>query len=247
MQGDQMVSIDNVTRPIGGDALCTILTEPTWQSRVLGQSRNVSVNTNVLLTATGNNLAFAGDMTRRALLCRMEARMESPEGRSFKRDLRAWVPEHRGQLVAAGLTVLLAFVGAGRPGLAGLPPFGSFEAWSNLVRGALAWLGEPDPCLTREHILADDPVKSKLSAFFAAVYQATGGQWFNAGELFKKFEGHEPDDELKDIILEVVPKASRISLGLFLKANENKIIGGLTLIARVNKHKKIREYKIKEA
>jgi hypothetical protein len=246
MQGDQMVSIDNVTRPIGGDALCTILTEPTWQSRILGQSRNVSVNTNVLLTATGNNLAFAGDMTRRALLCRMDARMESPEGRSFKRDLRAWVPEHRGQLVAAALTVLLAFVGAGRPGLAQLPPFGSFEAWSNLVRGALVWLGEPDPCLTREHILADDPVKSKLSAFFAAVYQATGGQWFNAGELFKKFENNEPDDELKDIILEVVPKASRISLGVFLKANENKIIGGLTLIARVNKHKKIREYKIKE-
>jgi hypothetical protein len=115
------------------------------------------------------------------------------------------------------------------------------------VRGALVWLGEPDPCLTREHILADDPVKSKLSAFLAAVYQATGGQWFTAGELFKKFEGYEPDDELKDIILEVVPKASRISLGVFLKANENKIIGGLTLIARVNKHAKIREYKIKEA
>src|SRR4029453_5605304 len=86
MQGDQMVPIDNVTRPIGGDALCTILTEPTWQNRALGQSRNVSVNTNVLLTAAGNNLAFAGDMTRRALLCRMDARMESPEGRSFKRD-----------------------------------------------------------------------------------------------------------------------------------------------------------------
>jgi len=110
----------------------------------------------------------------------------------------------------------------------------------------LVWLGEPDPCLTREHILADDPIKSKLSAFFATVYQATGGQWFNAGELFNKFEGNDPDDELKDIILEVVPKTSRISLGVFLKANENKIIGGLTLIARVNKHKKIREYKIKE-
>lgn len=130
MQGDQMVSIDNVTRAIGGDALCTILTEPTWQSRVLGQSRNVSVNTNILLTATGNNLAFAGDMTRRALLCRMDARMESPEGRQFKRDLRAWVPENRGQLVAAGLTVLLAFVAAGRPGLAQLPPFGCvFQGW----------------------------------------------------------------------------------------------------------------------
>ena len=88
MQGDQMVSIDNVTRPIGGDALCTITTEPTWQNRVLGESRNVSVNTNALITATGNNLIFAGDMTRRALLCRMNAEMENPEGRSFDMDLR---------------------------------------------------------------------------------------------------------------------------------------------------------------
>ena len=243
MQGDQMVSIDNVTRPIGSDALCTILTEPTWQSRVLGQSRNVSVNTNVLLTATGNNLVFASDMTRRALLCRME----NPEGRSFKRDLRAWVPEHRGQLVAAGLTVLRAFVAAGRPGLAELPPFGSFEAWSNLVRGALVWLGEPDPCLTREHILADDPIKSRLSAFFATVYHATAGQWFTASELLKQAEdGNEPDAELEGIIYEVVPKASSISLGVFLKANESKIIGGLTLVGQENKHKKIREYKMKE-
>ncbi|MBR1236542.1 PriCT-2 domain-containing protein [Bradyrhizobium sp. AUGA SZCCT0182] len=156
MQGDQMVSVDNVTRAVGGDALCTILTEPTWQSRVLGESRNVSVNTNVLLTSTGNNLAFAGDMTRRAILCRMDAEIENPEGRSFEKDLRVWVPHNRGRLVAAGLTVLRAYVVAKRPGLDRLQPFGSFEGWSNLVRGALVWLGELDPCITRQHILADD-------------------------------------------------------------------------------------------
>ena len=33
MQGDQMVSIDNVTRPIGGDALCTITTNHVAKSR----------------------------------------------------------------------------------------------------------------------------------------------------------------------------------------------------------------------
>ena len=159
MQGDQMVSIDNVTRPIGGDALCTITTEPTWQNRVLGELRNVSVNTNALITATGNNLIFAGDMTRRALLCRMDAGIEHPEGRSFDLDLRTWVPANCVRLVAAGLTILRAFVVAGRPGLDRLKPFGSFEAWSNLVRGALVWLGEPDPCITRKHIAADDPVK----------------------------------------------------------------------------------------
>ena len=246
MQGDQMASIDNVTRSIGGDALCTILTEPTWQNRVLGESRNVSVNTNLLLTATGNNLSFAGDMTRRALLCRMDARMENPEGRSFEKDLRSWVPENRGQLVAAGLTILRAFVAAGRPGLAKLQPFGSFESWSNLVRGALVWLGEPDPCLTREHIVADDPVKSKLAAFFAAVYNAMGDRSFTASELLKMANDQaNANPELEDIVCEAVPKGSSIALGVYLKSNESKIIGGLTLLGEDNKHKKIREYKMK--
>jgi hypothetical protein len=170
LQGDQIVSIDNVTRPIGGNALCTIMTEETWQNRILGESRNVSVPTNVLWMPTGNNLTFEGDMTRRALLCQMDAGIENPESRSFDLDLMQWVPANRAKLVAAGLTILRAFVCAGRPGLEGLKPYGSFEEWSNLVRGALVWLGEPDPCITRKFIAADDPVKAELSEFFKAVF-----------------------------------------------------------------------------
>jgi len=130
--------------------------------------------------ATGNNLAFEGDMTRRAVMCRMDAGIENPEGRSFDVDLKAWVPAHRVRLVAAGLTILRAFVCAGRPGLKRLAPFGSFEVWSDLIRGALVWLGEPDPCLTIKHIVADDPVKAQLLAFFKAIYDTMGDQPFTA-------------------------------------------------------------------
>jgi hypothetical protein len=222
--------------------MCTILTEPTWQNRILGESRNVSVPTNCLLTATGNNLMFAGDMTRRALLCRMDAGLENPEGRSFDTDLRRWIPAHRVRLVAAGLTILRAFVTAGRPGLDRLTPFGSFEAWSNLVRGALVWLGEPDPCLTRKHIAADDPVKAQLSEFFTAAHKAMEDRWFTAGDLLT--ERWESDDDLGEIIHAAVPKANRVSLGRFLKANENKIIGGLTLRSKYDNHSKMWRYKI---
>ena len=134
---------------------------------------------------------------------------------------------------------------AGRPGLAKLRPFGSFELWSNLVRGALVWLGEPDPCITREHIVADDPVKSKLAAFFAAVHNAMRDRWFSASELLKMADDQvNPHPELEDIVYEAVPKGNSIALGVYLKANESKIIGGLTLRGEDNKHKKIREYKM---
>src|SRR5262249_52764754 len=76
MRGDPVVLIDNLKRPIAGDALCTVLTEPPWQCRLLGANTQVHVPTNVLFEASGNNLEIAGDMTRRALVCRLDARME---------------------------------------------------------------------------------------------------------------------------------------------------------------------------
>jgi hypothetical protein len=246
LQGDQIVSIDNVTRPIGGNAFCTIMTEETWQNRILGESRNVRVPTNVLWMPTGNNLTFEGDMTRRALLCQMDAGIENPESRSFDLDLMQWVPANRAKLVAAGLTILRAFVCAGRPGLDRLKPYGSFEEWSNLVRGAVVWLGEPDPCITRKFIAADDPVKAELSEFFKAVYDTIGTTEFTAGELIKAAENCIDSNDLTESISAAVPKANRVSLGFFLKANVNKIMGGLTLRGHQDLGRKLWVYRMEK-
>ncbi len=67
-------------------------------------------------------------------------------------------------------------------------------------------------------------------------------RWFEAGDLLK--ESVEAVDDLSDIIYAVVPKANSLSLGRFLKANENKIIGGLTLRSRFDGHKKSWMYRI---
>ncbi len=32
------------------------------------------------------------------------------------------------------------------------PGYGSFEGWSRLVREAIVWAGQPDPCLTRDKL-----------------------------------------------------------------------------------------------
>ena len=103
LQGDQILLIDNVKRPIEGDALCTILTQSTWQCRVLGESKKVEVPTNVLMLASGNNLTFKGDMITRALLCKLDAGIEKPEIRRFDVDLKTEIPKRRPELVAAGL------------------------------------------------------------------------------------------------------------------------------------------------
>ena len=173
LAGDPLVLIDNVERPLHGDALCSILTQTTYKGRILGSNETAVVPTTTVFIATGNNLQLRGDLTSRALMAVIDPRMERPEERHFEIDPRAYVAEHRGELVAAALTILRGYVVAGRPEMA-IKPFGRFEQWSATVRAALVWLGEPDPLTTRERIVADDPLRAELAIRAHRMARRTG-------------------------------------------------------------------------
>ena len=150
------VVIDNLETPLKSDALCTVLTEPEFTDRLLGVSRTATVPTNTSFFATGNNLVIEGDLTAQALICRLDPRCERPEERTFNRDLHEWVPAHRGELAAAALTIIAAYLAAGAPAQ-DVPNFARFKEWSRLCRYPLVWLGLDDPCATRDSIEATDP------------------------------------------------------------------------------------------
>ena len=94
--------------------------------------------------ATGNNLVVAGDLTTRIVPCNLDPQVERPEEREFSRNLYDWIPANRPRLIQAGLTVLRAYIVAGKPKQP-IKNFARFEDWSGLVRSALVWLGETDP------------------------------------------------------------------------------------------------------
>ena len=56
LQGDLMLSVDNVERPLGGSFLCSVLTQDVVQIRILGQTGQPHVGTNMLIAASGNNI-----------------------------------------------------------------------------------------------------------------------------------------------------------------------------------------------
>src|SRR5262245_57668872 len=81
------------------------------------------------------------------------------------------VRENRLALLTAGLTILRAFVVAGRPE-AGLKPWGSFEGWSGLVRNCIVWLGLLDPGDTRRELAeASDRDAAALRMLFAGWHE----------------------------------------------------------------------------
>ena len=243
LEGVSIIVIDNLERPLASDALCSIVTEPVFSDRLLGVSRTASVPTNVLLLVTGNNLTLEGDLTTRALVCALDPQCEHPEERRFDVNLHEVVPARRGELVAAALTIPLAYLAAGAPAQ-GMPPFGRFEAWSGWCRDSLVWLGMTDPCASRQRIEARDPVRGVLRPLLTAWRAAFGDTVQTVADVVAlttvpqerrdgNADARRPDDKLLDLrkALEAVAAQGREintrRLGNFIAKHERRVEAGM--------------------
>jgi putative DNA primase/helicase len=232
LAGDPIVLIDNVSRPLGSDALNSILTQETYRARILGASKQMTVSTAVTILATGNNLVILGDLRTRVIPIDLDPRVERPEERRFDIDLLEWIPRHRGELVRACLTILRAYHVAGRPE----PPepvFGRFEDWSAWVRGAVMWLGLLDPCLGRRQLESRDPVAHNLRALLINWREAIGPRRVTASELIREAE-LPVYSSLKEALVELAgDRTGAVNarrLGHALMAFERRIESGLRIV-----------------
>lgn len=167
--GDQLVLLDNLEGKFGNDSMDRALTTTTWRDRILGKSEQVELPLTAVWFATGNNVTVGADTSRRIIHVRLDVLEERPEDRAdFKHPrLLAWIDENRPRLLVAALTVLAAYLRAGRPSQ-NLRPYGSFEGWSDTIRNALVWAGLPDPCLTRDRLAIADENESALQLLIPA-------------------------------------------------------------------------------
>jgi hypothetical protein len=182
LEGLPVILLDNLETQLGGATLAAILTAwPEYRDRILGVLKSASAPNRTIWIATGNNLSFKGDTYRRVVPIHLDGQTEKPEDRQFRvADLRGFVRDHRADLCAAALTILRAYHVAGRP-LHGASRIGSFEAWDNLVRGALCWALDVDPTAGRDRVRLDaDPEIEAMTALFAAWRRAFPNEGFIA-------------------------------------------------------------------
>jgi putative DNA primase/helicase len=178
MAGQPLISIDNVTGELGGEALCQYIERPTVAVRILGRSEDVRIEARgTSLFATGNNFVMVGDVCRRAVTTNLDAGVERPELRQFDFDPVEVVLADRGKYIAAALTICRAYLVAGRPNKA--PKLASFEGWSDTVRSALIWLGKPDPVQSMEAAMVEDPEREELAEMLE-VWSASLGTGTNS-------------------------------------------------------------------
>ncbi len=140
LAGTRMQLLDEASAFGGGPELNAVTTAPMMTQRILGTSRVATMANLTVFVLNGNNLSLQDETPRRSLPIRLEPSVEKPEERDgwTYPDLVGHVQAHQPELLRDALTILRAFHVAGRPA-SGLAPWGSFEAWSRLVRDAVHW------------------------------------------------------------------------------------------------------------
>jgi hypothetical protein len=144
LAASSFVHLDNIpdNTTINSPSLAAALTAAEWSDRILGRSEVIRLPSRAVWAATGNNLRVAGDLPRRSYSIRLDANEERPWTRTgFKiKDLQSYVPEHRGNLLSAALTIIRAWYTNGKPTV-DVPALGSFETWASTVGSVLAFAG----------------------------------------------------------------------------------------------------------
>lgn len=230
IEGDCIVSFDNCSRPLKSSLLCQALTQDLINVRLMGHHKNVKVPTAALFFATGNNLRIVGDLTRRTIICALDAKEEHPEQRTFRRrKLLSFVEKQRGALVAAGLTIVRAYKLAGSPLKGKRRPLGSFEAWCETVRDAMIWSGCADPCATMKQVREGDPEREALAALMAPWWKLLGERPILASELIERAIAAKGDSDLLQALSAVAGEGQNINprrLGAYLSAHQGQVLNG---------------------
>ncbi len=262
LRGASIVNFDNVTGTFGGGPLDRCLTAgDTVELRVLGKSEIPTMRWRAVIMATGNNIAIAGDTSRRVLISRLESPLENPEERQQFRhpNLLAWVRQNRPRLVVAALTVLRGWIVAGRPQME-CAVWGSFEAWSAIIPPAIVFAGGQDPMRTRPVATGEeDEEKRSLFAILDGLARLDeAGRGLTAKTIIDTLytrdrlrgeaspDGFEAFRESIEALTSPPPGTAPATqkLGNRLQRFRRRVVGGRMLDCEIDAHTKVGRWRV---
>lgn len=246
--GSKVLLWDNVREPLGNSVIDSFLTSSLFADRVLGVSENVELPNRALFLVSGNNLVLTGDTHRRILLARLDAQIETPFKREFEFDPLSEVCNNRQALVVAALTIVRAYITAGRPKIA-KGRIASFELWDDLVRQPLCWLRERmlesgrnltalptffDPADSIDRAASENPETSKLAALLNAWITTFGTTPTSPAQaITKATEQFGAQSVLFDALDEIAGQNGKLNvriLGRWLERHAGQLCTGLRLV-----------------
>lgn len=231
LRAPAVVEFDNLTSDLmAHKSLCTVLTSEYMSGRILGVSKTATVSTRALFLSSGNNVGPVKDMTRRCISILLDPGCEVPATRSFTRpDLVREVLRERGRYVSAALTIVRAWIVAGRPktrckSLAG------YGDWSDLCRQPLLWLNCADPTVSVFEVMSEDPDREILGRLLTAWQSVFGKMPAMVRDAVRDVSLYgDANVDLYEVLRDIAEERGEINrrkLGRWIKRHAGRIVDG---------------------
>ena len=235
LRAPAVIEFDNLTGDlVAHKSLCTALTSEFMSGRILGVSKTATVSTRALFLSSGNNVGPVQDMTRRCITIHLSPQCEVPAARTFTRpDLVREVLRERGRYVSAALTIVHAWILAGRPKTV-CKSLASFSEWSDLCRQPLLWLGLPDPTASVFAAMAEDPDRETLARLLTAWHAVFGKTPTMVRDAVRQANAtFDDNNELREVLRDIADERGEINrrkLGWWIRRHSGRIVDGRRFI-----------------
>jgi hypothetical protein len=225
--------------------LLSALTSERIEGRILGVSKMARPSTRSLMLFAGNNVQAVLDMGRRIVTIHLDPQSETPAARNYKADpLNQVLKPNRGKYLADALTIIRAWIKAGKPA-SNARPLNGFGQWSEWCREPLLWLGLPDPCEGMFTQMADDPDRETLGQLLHVWNTCFGRDPVMVRALIARANDVK---DLNDVLLEIAGSKGdlidRARLGKWLKSHAGKIVDGMRIVKDETDHRNAAKWKL---
>jgi hypothetical protein len=233
-QPGRVILLDNVNASLNSPVLAALMTCEIFESRVLGLSVMAEAPNLSTFLVTSNNPHVTGEILRRALVVRIDARVERPEFRpseQFRHELPRWAQEERPQLVWSLLTMAQHWIASGaRPGSG----MGSFEHFAQVMGGILAANGIDGFLSDRSEIL--DPESEEIASLYSYWWQDLKSEDSTGATIMRLVNRHQI--ALSPLVGSRDDQGAVIRLGRMLEARRDQIVGGYVVRRSGSAHRR---------
>ena len=234
-EGHACVLFDNMQAgtEVRSNVLAKAMSSDTLSGRLLGDTKTIEVPSSVIWMFTGNSIYMQGDFATRIYPININANMENPDSRHFKRtDIGEWAIDNRKKIISAILSIILAakkevkMAGASR-----------FPLWDRFVRQPLFKVAGID---INEAVNAnkknDSYLQAKINLLKLLEAKYAIGNEFPTSDMMQEAFGNDRNfdgvpSELGEVLIELLDKKARSSksAGRLLSRLEGVVLGGLVL------------------
>jgi len=235
LRAPAVIEFDNLTGDlVAHKSLCMALTAEYMSGRILGVSKTATVGTRALFLSSGNNVGPVRDMTRRCITIRLSPQCEVPAARTFQRpDLVREILHERGRYVSAAMTIIRAWIVAGRPKTP-CKSLASYGDWSDLCRQPLLWLGCADPTASVFEAMEEDPDRETLARLISAWFAVFGQTARMVREAVKQTGTfYDENAELCEVLHDIADERGEINrrkLGWWIRRHAGRIVDGKRIV-----------------